>query len=325
MGWLPWVSDGQTAGTTGQGRRMEAVEIKLVILPKYAVQYRAHVANLGWLPWVSDGQTAGTTGQSRQMEAVEIKLDPKLAPMKVQYRAHVANLGWLPWVSDGQTAGTTGQGRRMEAVEIKLVNPPAGYAIQYRAHVADLGWLPWMSDGQTAGTTGQSRRMEAVEIKLTKAGGCGTPPYSPNYWNDQNGIQYNNNCYNYANNKRTDTFAQPGLGGGDMYHSIDCAEVTRGAITDGLEKTTATAVPTGGKTKIALVIWPPEIDFHWYRQDSNGKWSHKPGGTMATNRDNSGNIIANPETANRGPYTIFCGYFLTCSDVNQGQGHANIK
>ncbi|MGE5341161.1 MAG: hypothetical protein ACM3SY_06730 [Candidatus Omnitrophota bacterium] len=289
------------------------------------VIYRAHVASKGWLNWVSDGQTAGTTGQSRKMEAVEIRLNSKLGPIKLQYRANISGKGWLPWVSAGHNIGKTSETIRMEALEIRLVNPPAGYSIKYRAHVAALGWLPWVFDGQTAGTIGQNRRMEAVEIVLIKTLACSTPPYAPNYWNDQNGIQYNNNCYNYANNKRTDTFAQPGLGGGDMYHSIDCAEVTRGAITDGLEKTTATAVPTGGKTKIALVIWPPEIDFHWYRQDSNGKWSHKPGGTMATNRDNSGHLITNPETANRGPYTIFCGYFLTCSDVNQGQGHANIQ
>ena len=30
MGWTGWVKNGQTAGTTGQSLRMEAVEIKLV-------------------------------------------------------------------------------------------------------------------------------------------------------------------------------------------------------------------------------------------------------------------------------------------------------
>jgi hypothetical protein len=41
-------------------------------------------------------------------------------------------------------------------------------------------------------------------------------------------------------------------------------------------------------------------------------WSHKPGGTAARNTDNSGRVITNPETCNRGPYTQFCGYFYTC-------------
>ena len=30
IGWTDWVKNGQTAGTTGQGLRVEAVEIKLV-------------------------------------------------------------------------------------------------------------------------------------------------------------------------------------------------------------------------------------------------------------------------------------------------------
>jgi uncharacterized protein YjdB len=30
LGWLPWVSNGATAGTTGEGRRAEAIQIRLV-------------------------------------------------------------------------------------------------------------------------------------------------------------------------------------------------------------------------------------------------------------------------------------------------------
>ena len=33
-GWLPEVHDGQTAGTTGEARRMEAVEIRLENVPE---------------------------------------------------------------------------------------------------------------------------------------------------------------------------------------------------------------------------------------------------------------------------------------------------
>jgi hypothetical protein len=50
------------------------------------------------------------------------------------------------------------------------------------------------------------------------------------------------------------------------------------------------------------------IDFHWYRKSREGFWGHKPGGTAARITDNSGHIIYNPQTANRGPYTIFCRY-----------------
>ena len=36
------------------------------------------------------------------------------------------------------------------------------------------------------------------------------PLYEPNWWNDNGQKQWNNNCYNYACDYRSDTFAQPG-------------------------------------------------------------------------------------------------------------------
>jgi hypothetical protein len=154
-----------------------------------------------------------------------------------------------------------------------------------------------------------------------------TPAYNPSYWNDGGTVQYYNNCYNYSNNRRTDTFAQPGRASGNMYTNVNGAEVSAGAISDGLEPTDAWSTSPDGKTKIALVIWPDPYwpDFHWYRLDSNGYWTHKPGGTAATNLDNSGVVITNPETADRGGYTEFIGYFFTPSDCVEGQGHANIN
>ena len=40
------------------------------------------------------------------------------------------------------------------------------------------------------------------------------PLYEPLWWNDGGQKQFNNNCYNYSTNHRTDTFAQPGLAAG---------------------------------------------------------------------------------------------------------------
>ena len=123
-GWLGWVQNGATAGTTGQGKRMEAAQIKLFDSSIGGVTYRAHTAEYGWMEWVSNGgTTAGTTGQSRRMEAIQIQLTGTIASQyNVVYRAHVANYGWLGWVQNGAVAGTTGQARRMEALEIKLVH-----------------------------------------------------------------------------------------------------------------------------------------------------------------------------------------------------------
>lgn len=158
---------------------------------------------------------------------------------------------------------------------------------------------------------------------------CGIPPYSPAYWNDAGTIQYNNNCYNYGNNKRTDTYAQPGRHAGAQTSVMQCPNVTTAAVADGLIQTTATGTCPSGMDKIAMVV-APNVDYHWYRKGSDGMWTHKPGGTPATNLDGAGHTISNPETANRcGPglpcYSQFCGYFCTCSDVLQGQGHATIQ
>ncbi len=155
---------------------------------------------------------------------------------------------------------------------------------------------------------------------------CTTPAHEPGFWNTDAAIRECNNCYNYANNVRTDTFAQPGYASGQWCQSSACltAEIiSQYAANDGLIPTTREAVSPCAMTKLALVIWP-YADYHWYRQDANGLWTHKPGATAATNLDNSGNIILDPEVADRGYYTVFAGYFFSCSSSVQGQGHATI-
>lgn len=172
------------------------------------------------------------------------------------------------------------------------------------------------------------RKLYLLLVLFILNGCCSVPPYSPAFWNDGGTVQYNNNCYNYGNNKRTDTFAQPGRAAGAMYTNLTCTAVYNAANADGLDPLPASGSCPDGKDKVALVV-DPGTDYHWYRLDSSGMWSHKPGGTQATNLDNSGNPITNPETANRCGtwlcYTDFCGYLCSCSDKNQGQGHENIK
>nr|MBO1341742.1 trypsin-like serine protease [Enterococcus sp. 665A] len=120
-GWMGYVANGQTSGTTNENKRMEALRI---VLQGYSggVQYRAHTQNIGWMSWVSNDQTAGTTGEKRQMEAVQIKLTGAIANThNIEYRAHVKNKGWTPWVRNGETAGTIGQNLQMESIQIRLV------------------------------------------------------------------------------------------------------------------------------------------------------------------------------------------------------------
>jgi serine protease len=119
MGWLAWVEDGATAGTTGQSRRMEASQMKL-LNSTMQICYSAHVAGIGWMNPVCNGAVSGTTVQSRQMEATKVWLNNAPAGCNIEYRAHVAGNGWLGWVQNGAQAGTTGQSRRMEALQAKL-------------------------------------------------------------------------------------------------------------------------------------------------------------------------------------------------------------
>jgi len=137
------------------------------------------------------------------------------------------------------------------------------------------------------------------------------PPFNPDKWNIPS-IQPFNNCYNYANDKITNTFAQPGRGSGSQIIDTKCLTVTPAAQRDGQHVVTAASSTPADGHFIALVsyfISPQLQDYHWYRLDSNTMWSHKPGGTSAKNTDNSGKLINDPKTANRGPYTDFCGYF----------------
>lgn len=111
-GWLDWVDDGETAGTTGQSRRMEAVKID-----HYKDVYaKAHIQDIGWVDYgkITKDTVIGTTGQSKQLEDLCLKGD-------FRYRVHMADFGWTPWTNaDGiATLGTVGQNRRLEAIEIE--------------------------------------------------------------------------------------------------------------------------------------------------------------------------------------------------------------
>ena len=136
------------------------------------------------------------------------------------------------------------------------------------------------------------------------------PLYEPSWWNDSGQVQYNNNCYNYACDYRSDTYAQPGLAAGAEYTSLTCGSVRPAAIADCLidAPTANNRCPKEGHL-VALVVWPGG-DFHWFRKNRNGYWSQKMGGTPVTNVDNSGNLIADVRTADRGPYTDFCTFMV---------------
>ena len=121
-GWMDWQTDGGTAGTVGESRRMEALKIKLEGTSDASVIYQAYVRGEGWQNEVKNSETAGTEGQSKQIEAVKIRLEGTVAEnYDVTYRVHLKNKGWQEWVSNGAMAGSDTEALRIEAIEIKLV------------------------------------------------------------------------------------------------------------------------------------------------------------------------------------------------------------
>jgi hypothetical protein len=149
------------------------------------------------------------------------------------------------------------------------------------------------------------------------------PLYEPDWWNDAaagGARQYNNNCYNYATNYRTDTFAQPGLASGQMYPSpISCVGVRPAAVRDDLIDNPKADNHCPDEGHLVALVVGPGFDFHWYRKGRNGLWTHKPGGTPVTNVDNSGVLITDPRTANRDGYTDFCTFMTVM------HGHIKIQ
>jgi len=136
------------------------------------------------------------------------------------------------------------------------------------------------------------------------------PKYEPALWSPANDVQYNNNCYNYACDIQG-TYAQPGLASGYKYTSFSCDEIGQALVADGLFPIDCTKRCGRYSHKVALVISPGKT-FHLYRRDRDGRWSHKPGDGPPTNLDYRGNIITDPRTADRGPFTIFCGCYCVC-------------
>jgi hypothetical protein len=147
------------------------------------------------------------------------------------------------------------------------------------------------------------------------------PKYEPDKWNMNGVTLLQNNCYNYACNFISNSFAQPGRvskSANEVHSSpeISCARVVAAAQDDGLTLEPVD-MPCSGPDcayHVALVV-APQIDFHWYRLDDTGNWSHKPGQTQVRDYDNYAATITDPRTCERAPYTDFCGFF--CVRVTQ--------
>ena len=130
--------------------------------------------------------------------------------------------------------------------------------------------------------------------------------YNPDLWNLDSNIKNSHNCYSYAMGKivpKLYSKAQPGYSTGFRHISnkdFKCNEfakrLTKDAALSYLEDFDTPCKK--GLYKVFLALDTPN-DYHWWKQNSDGYWSHKPGSTEVTDLDADGQKIKNPVMSNR--------------------------
>lgn len=160
LGWQPSVTDGKTAGTTGNALSVEALRASA---PWYAhtgtIEMRAHVTDFGWTNWKSS--ECGTTGKGKPIEAIQVHLTGQLSESyDVWYRVHVSEIGWMGWTSNGDPAGTSGKALPVEAVEICLIqkggDAPGNTANSWQGKPESAGGSLTTWEGKTYVSNGDS-------------------------------------------------------------------------------------------------------------------------------------------------------------------------
>ena len=159
------------------------------------------------------------------------------------------------------------------------------------------------------------------------------PKFNPDLYNKFSGIKDSENCFAYAFDYRKlpksctkykcdMPFTQPGSKSGypgwSDVKGKRCPDLVARLLGD-VNGITMDNISTFEKkcpaqhSKIAVVVDEDE-DYHFYRQDSNGYWSHKPGATSVTHIDGTGRPIYDPQLASRYykdsglNYNEFCSY-----------------
>jgi len=112
VGWTDWKYSGEVCGTTGQQKRLEAIQIDFGDKEVYA---KAHIQSDGWVDYgkINKDTIIGTTGLGKRLECLQLKGDFK-------FQVHIQGTGWTCWTNaDGIcTLGSVGQQLRIEAINI---------------------------------------------------------------------------------------------------------------------------------------------------------------------------------------------------------------
>lgn len=124
VGWVSNIRQNVTAGTTGQGRPLEAARFDITssIFGDIAITCNAYVKNTGWTNDIAQGGICGTTGQTKSLEAIKLGLSGTASSKyDLYYKVHLSYAGWQEWAKNTEQVGTPGSGRQIEAIIIKLV------------------------------------------------------------------------------------------------------------------------------------------------------------------------------------------------------------
>ena len=163
--------------------------------------------------------------------------------------------------------------------------------------------------------------------------------YNPNYWNKDPDCRESHNCYSYFlddkhskvcsiykyesdEEKRKMINAQPGHYCGMTtfvdYEDTTCEKLIDRVLCDNPNIKVIDKDTNCGENyyKGALFI-DEKKQYHFYRLDDDGTWSHKDGSDVATNLDYSGNVMKDIMTSDRRydselgvrSYNEFCTYF----------------
>jgi hypothetical protein len=149
------------------------------------------------------------------------------------------------------------------------------------------------------------------------------PAYAPAIWNEAQMTMWAN-CYAYALNFRPTAenwFPEPG-DRAVMPSPRTIHHLFNKAVEDGLLPVLAeNAVPVEGYYLVALFESAKGENWHWYRQDAEGSWSHKDGQTHVRDTDADCRKITDPRQARWYNAEDFVSFFYV---PNEGMGFGAI-
>ena len=157
------------------------------------------------------------------------------------------------------------------------------------------------------------------------------PSFDTKRWNDNLKIRRTHNCYAYVLDIINDNFKskpQPGYASGFPYLSDRdiraCDKMFERIKADNpsvFQISYEKPCPEGYRKGYLAVDDSNSTDYHFWRLDSSGLWSHKPGSTNARMENYDGKKILAPHKSriesNSHVYDKSCGYF--CFDPDNSE------